>query len=369
VFALTLSRCVIYRRDSMRRGRRTAGRRLAIGVAVLLGSVLAASGQASADETLVASGTRGYSPDSTTILFEVNAASTAAGASGTLVTLGRVTGNIMGTFAEFDGSVTCMIMTEDEAVVGASGSAYLAPPGPQPRTLLPGPYVQVLSMRFGSFTDPELEESPIIPFKFGLLGEHDEGVPSEGAPDCEAAPTPWALPAWGGQLERTSTEQPKQEEELPKGTEPTGEETKGKEPTGEEPKGNDSHDDNTPSTEQTDDQQPKAEPSIQPETLIAGPIPTLSPQTVLHTVRVSGRTARISFSGSGGSGRLTFRCSLDRRPPTRCSSPAYMRLTPGSHHISVTAVDTRGIADLTPAWATIAIGHARVVRAARRHSG
>jgi hypothetical protein len=77
-----------------------------------------------------------------------------------------------------------------------------------------------------------------------------------------------------------------------------------------------------------------------------------APNTALTSVRMNkrSRTATFKFRGSGGSGRLTFRCRLDRRRWTGCHSPqAYKHLKKGRHTFQVTAVDHRGKADPTPA--------------------
>jgi hypothetical protein len=63
--------------------------------------------------------------------------------------------------------------------------------------------------------------------------------------------------------------------------------------------------------------------------------------------RSSHRTARFTFSSEPGA---TFRCRLDRKPVTDCSSPAKVRrLRVGKHVFQVEAVDPSGNVDPSPA--------------------
>jgi CSLREA domain-containing protein len=79
---------------------------------------------------------------------------------------------------------------------------------------------------------------------------------------------------------------------------------------------------------------------------------TTNPPNTTITKRKIGRTqASFSFTGSGGRGRRTFQCRLDRGKWRSCKSPRTLsNLTPGStHRFSVRAVDARHKADHTPA--------------------
>ncbi len=65
--------------------------------------------------------------------------------------------------------------------------------------------------------------------------------------------------------------------------------------------------------------------------------------------KAKGR-ARFEFSGSGGSGALTFSCSLDGSAFEACVAPArYADLRRGKHTFKVAATDAAGTADPTPA--------------------
>jgi hypothetical protein len=75
------------------------------------------------------------------------------------------------------------------------------------------------------------------------------------------------------------------------------------------------------------------------------------PNTKLVSVKIAGAKATIRFKGSGGYGNLTFRCKLgNAKKATLCHSPLkFSHLAPGKHHFSVYAVDSRPVADPTPA--------------------
>jgi hypothetical protein len=85
------------------------------------------------------------------------------------------------------------------------------------------------------------------------------------------------------------------------------------------------------------------------------PIPTKkghAPNTTISRLHVNrhSRLAAIRFLGRGGTGRLSFKCKLDRGRWTRCRSPlTYRHLKTGKHTFQVEAVDRRGHADPTPA--------------------
>jgi hypothetical protein len=78
------------------------------------------------------------------------------------------------------------------------------------------------------------------------------------------------------------------------------------------------------------------------------------PNTKILSIKQSASKTTIKFKGSGGYGKLTFRCKLGAaKKATKCSSPlVYPRLAPGKHHFSVAAVDSRPVVDPTPAKAT-----------------
>jgi hypothetical protein len=80
--------------------------------------------------------------------------------------------------------------------------------------------------------------------------------------------------------------------------------------------------------------------------------PAAAPNTRITKATVShrARTATFRWVGSGGVGRLTFRCRLDRRRWSKCGTTiTYRRLRHGRHTFSVRAIDSRGTVDPTPA--------------------
>jgi hypothetical protein len=81
------------------------------------------------------------------------------------------------------------------------------------------------------------------------------------------------------------------------------------------------------------------------------------PRTTITKHAIGSTTAKFSFKGSGGVGKLHFRCRLDRRRFRPCRSPVtYSGLTPGSHHtFAVDAIDSRGKADPRPARLAFAL--------------
>ncbi len=91
----------------------------------------------------------------------------------------------------------------------------------------------------------------------------------------------------------------------------------------------------------------------------APPVSTPSPQTritklkLVTTKNKKGTPklgAKLSFAGSGGSGKLHFQCKLDKGKFKTCASPkTYRVLKPGKHSFQVRAVDATGAADATPA--------------------
>ncbi len=67
-------------------------------------------------------------------------------------------------------------------------------------------------------------------------------------------------------------------------------------------------------------------------------------------------TAKVKFSGSGGTGPLSFECKLDKQKFKPCSSPRrYRRLDPGKHKVGVRAKDSTGAVDSSPAKAKLRV--------------
>jgi hypothetical protein len=76
------------------------------------------------------------------------------------------------------------------------------------------------------------------------------------------------------------------------------------------------------------------------------------PNTTITHLRVSkaARKATVSFTGSGGVGKLHFQCRLDKGSWRGCASPkTYSGLARGHHTVEVRAIDSRGKTDPTPA--------------------
>jgi hypothetical protein len=57
-----------------------------------------------------------------------------------------------------------------------------------------------------------------------------------------------------------------------------------------------------------------------------------------HVGEVSRAHVKIAFASAGGRGRVAFVCRIDGKPAHRCASPIQLRLTPGTHRFSVSAV-------------------------------
>ena len=77
-----------------------------------------------------------------------------------------------------------------------------------------------------------------------------------------------------------------------------------------------------------------------------------APNTTITSVRLNKRSrqAAVRFRGSGGVGRLSFKCKVDRRRWMSCRSPLiYKHLKKGKHTVQVKAVDRGGHSDRTPA--------------------
>jgi hypothetical protein len=77
------------------------------------------------------------------------------------------------------------------------------------------------------------------------------------------------------------------------------------------------------------------------------------PNTKIVSVKISGAHTTIAFKGLGGVGKLSFRCRLGASKKVTCHSPlVYHHLVTGKHHFSVYAIDSRPVADPTPAKTT-----------------
>ncbi len=90
----------------------------------------------------------------------------------------------------------------------------------------------------------------------------------------------------------------------------------------------------------------KASSSARPATSVA------APQTKITKAKLnaSKRTATFRFSGSGGKGKLSFQCALDKKKFSSCrSAKTYKNLKRGKHTFRVRAKDSRGKLDRTPA--------------------
>jgi hypothetical protein len=80
------------------------------------------------------------------------------------------------------------------------------------------------------------------------------------------------------------------------------------------------------------------------------------PDTKIRKAAGLKRALRVSFTGSGGAGRRTFECRVDRRPFARCASPkTFSRLRAGVHAVAVRARDASGTADPSPARASVVV--------------
>ena len=76
-------------------------------------------------------------------------------------------------------------------------------------------------------------------------------------------------------------------------------------------------------------------------TFIAIPPPSVK----INSAKISAtrRTATFKFTGSGGAGRLRFKCRLDKAVFKACASPkSYTKLKHGKHSFAVEAIDSRG---------------------------
>ncbi len=86
--------------------------------------------------------------------------------------------------------------------------------------------------------------------------------------------------------------------------------------------------------------------------ITTAPPPPGPPDTQITRFKVKhkARKASFSFTGSGGSGALSFECQLDKKSFGVCTSPTwYKHLRPGKHTFAVRAVDAAAQTDPTPA--------------------
>lgn len=108
---------------------------------------------------------------------------------------------------------------------------------------------------------------------------------------------------------------------------------------------------------------PPGPPLAAPPTTVAAPqtrITKLKLLTAKSKAGVPKPGAKLSFAGSGGSGKLRFQCKLDKGKFKPCGSPkTYRSLKPGTHAFQVRAVDATGAADATPAKRTFEIASPR----------
>lgn len=91
-----------------------------------------------------------------------------------------------------------------------------------------------------------------------------------------------------------------------------------------------------------------ATPAVIQESQVPATPAAAAPDTRIAKVKVKKRTARVTFTGSGGA--RAFQCKLDKGRFKACRSPkAFRRLAPGRHVLQVRAVNSAGAADPTPA--------------------
>ena len=87
-------------------------------------------------------------------------------------------------------------------------------------------------------------------------------------------------------------------------------------------------------------------PTAIPATTVARP----NTKIVRAKIRAAKRRAAFRFKGSGGKGKLTFQCRLDRKKFKSCrSGKTYTHLKSGKHVFRVRARSAGGKLDLTPA--------------------
>jgi hypothetical protein len=96
---------------------------------------------------------------------------------------------------------------------------------------------------------------------------------------------------------------------------------------------------------------PVPTPTVTPSPTAAPSAPDVTPpRTSLRAARISQAQRRATFSFASGEQGSTFRCKLDDKRFTPCTSPkTYKRLKPGRHAFRVQARDRAGNVDATPA--------------------
>jgi hypothetical protein len=107
-------------------------------------------------------------------------------------------------------------------------------------------------------------------------------------------------------------------------------------------------------------------PYIEASTPPAPPADSVAPETRIDlgpkaTVKTKKKKVKVSIAFSANE-TATFRCSLDGAAPASCSSPFSATVKKGTHTFEVTATDSAGNADSTPATTTW-----KVKRKKRKH--
>jgi hypothetical protein len=71
------------------------------------------------------------------------------------------------------------------------------------------------------------------------------------------------------------------------------------------------------------------------------------PKTKIVKLKLGAHKATATFTGTGGVGKLTFLCRLNKTlKPKPCKSPeTYSKLKPGKYTLRVQTLDARGILD------------------------
>ena len=93
-----------------------------------------------------------------------------------------------------------------------------------------------------------------------------------------------------------------------------------------------------------------------PVPIAATPVVVPPPSTTIRSRKVRSRARSATFRFRSSAPDSTFRCRLDGRKATRCTSPkTYTRLSAGRHAFRVYTVDPAGRADPKPATARFTI--------------
>jgi PKD repeat protein len=119
----------------------------------------------------------------------------------------------------------------------------------------------------------------------------------------------------------------------------------------------------TPSPSPSPTPVPTSAPVITSPTTTTPPTTTESsgvaaPNTQIKRLKVTAKkgTASLTFAGTGGVGKLKFLCKLDKGRAVPCGSPkTFKHLKRGKHTLTVTAVDSRGRKDASPAKKTFKV--------------